>query len=307
MTQGRDPLRPRFYFVGAPKAGTSALSSLLVQHPEIAMCRIKEPNFHCPDLDLPGPRSEAEYLSLFEVRPQTRVLGDASILYLYSREAAARIRAYAPDARILAVLRDPVEAMHAWHAQMVYTGNEPIADFAEALAAEADRRAGRRLPTSGTAARSPALLLYRDVMRYAEQLERYLRLFDREQVRVLLYEDFAADPSGTAAAVAAFLGLSPFSPAARTVNPHKERRLPGLHAGLKRVFAAPARAWLPARLRLDLIRVLDRWTSREAPRRPMDPALARRLRDECRPDVERLAALLERDLGRWLEPDAGAR
>jgi hypothetical protein len=294
------PQRPLLYLVGATKAGTSALAVFLAQHPEIAMCRIKEPNFYAPDLDLPGPRSEREYLELFEARPGTRLLADASVLYLYSREAAGRIREVAPDARILAVLREPAETMAAWHAQMVYTGNEPLADFAEALDAEAERKQGRRLPPAGAARRSPALLFYRDLVRYAEQLERYLALFPREQIAVHLYDDFRADPSRVYADVIAFLGLRPFQPELRAVNPPKERRFPALHRALKRLFAAPARALLPARLRLDWLQRWDRLSSREAERAPLDPALAARLRREVRLDVERLAALLGRDLGAWL-------
>ena len=150
--------RPRFYFVGAPKAGTSALSLFLGQHPQIGMCRLKEPNFHCPDFDLPRAQTDEEYLKLFSLEVKAKILGDASVLYLYSKVAAARIREYASDARILMVLRNPVEAMYSWHSQMVFTANEPIGDFARALEAEEERKAGRKIPSAGNGARCPALL-----------------------------------------------------------------------------------------------------------------------------------------------------
>ena len=233
------PPRPSVFFAGAPKSGSSALSLFLAQHPEISIARVKEPNFLCPDLDLPRPHSEEEYLDLFEVCAETRVLLDASILYLYSLTAAAEIVRYAPDARILLMLRDPVEAMHSWHGQMVYTANEPLQDFAAALAAEAPRRDGAQLPDYGTSARCPQLLQYRAVMRYAEQLERLFEHIRRERVHVVLHDDFRSDPEEVLRGVLAFLGLeTDFSPEQREVNPSKVRRSPGLHRGLKRLLAA---------------------------------------------------------------------
>lgn len=288
--------RPQLFLVGAPKAGTSALANLLARHPQIGMCKVKEPNYFNRDLDLPRPVSESEYLSLFPQTPETELLADASILYLYSRTAAEAIAAYAPDARILVMLRDPVDAMHAWHSQMVFTANEPIRDFREALDAEALRVQGRSLPGAGVSQRCPELLFYRDVMRYAEQLERYLGVFDAGQIHVVAYDDFAASPRSVFAGVVDFLGLDRgFEPEWRVVNPNKVRRSWALHYGLKKVFARPVRALLPLRARLALIKLLDRVNSRQEARAGLDPALRAALREECRPDVERLGELLGRD------------
>ena len=197
------------------------------------------------------------------------------------------------------VLRNPVEAMYSWHSQMVFTANEPIADFARALEAEEERKAGQKIPSVGNGARCPALLYYRDVMRYAEQIERFHAVFERDQIQIILYDDLAADPEHTYASVLEFLGLAPFQPDFHTINPNKERRSWRLHYGLKRLFAAPARAWLPPRLRLKLIQVLDRVNMREVRRAPMDPVLKRRLKEECQTDVERLAEIIGRDLKHW--------
>jgi len=293
-------LRPGAFLAGAPKSGSSALANFLAQHPEACVSRIKEPNFLCPDLDLPGPRSEEEYLALFETTPRTRVLVDASILYLYSRRAAEAIRDYASDPRVVVVLRDPVAAMASWHGQMVFTANEPIRDFAEALEAEADRKAGRRLPTAGTTARSPSLLFYREVMRFGAQVEHFQRVLGRGRLHVLLQEDLRDEPARTYRGVCEFLGLDPgFAPDFRPVNESRERRSWRAHYVAKQLFAPAARRLLPARLRLRLIDAVDRVNSRPSERPPLDPALEERLRAGCRPDVERLEALLGRDLSRW--------
>ena len=297
----KKPFRPRAFLVGAPKAGTSALARYLASHPEISVSSIKEPNYFAPDLDLPGPKSEAEYLSLFALTSATRILLDASILYLYSRTAPQAIAKYTNEPRIIIVLREPVEAMYAWHEQMVFTANEPLNDFRAALDAEIERKRGRLLPTAGAAARCPSLLFYRDVMRYSDQIERYLAVFDREHIHVLLYEDFRENPAGSFRRIAEFLGVDPaFTPEFAEVNLNKVRRSWLLHFWLKRAFAAPARALLPAQVRLNLISFLDRWNSREERRAPLVPWLREELRAECRSDVERLGRLIQRDLSSWI-------
>lgn len=297
-----DLAKPRLFLVGVPKAGTSALSAQLSQHPEICLCGIKEPNFFAPDLNMPGPKTEEEYLSLFVTTPQTRVLLDASILYLYSRVAAKQIANYVEDPKLLIVLRNPVDAMHAWHGQMVYTSNEPLVNFEEALAAEAERKQGRKIPTAGSASRCPALLFYRDMFRYAEQLERYFDVFDRNQIHIINYDDFRRDPTTVHTDIMKFAGLDPsFMPKFDVVNPSKERKFQNFHFLLKRLFAAPTRALLPARVRLNFIEIVDRFTSRPVKRKSLDPALRTMLAEECRADILRLNEMLGGEFTSWLE------
>lgn len=301
-TPGSGRPRPGVFLVGAPKSGSSALANFLAQHPEVSVSKVKETNFLCRDLDLVRPRDEDEYLSLFEVTPRTRALVDASILYMYSESAATAIAEYCPDPRILAVLRDPVEAMASWHGQMTFTANEPLRSFADALAAEPERKEGRRLPRAGTTARCPALLYYREVFRFGAQLERFVRTFGRDRIHVLLNDDLRSNPEGAYRGVLEFLGLDPgFSPSFREVNPGRERRSWRAHYWAKRLLAPTARRILPLETRLRWMQVIDRLNSRSATRPSLDAELAERLRRECRPDVERLASLLGRDLSGWYE------
>jgi hypothetical protein len=291
--------KPRLYLVGAPKAGSSALGHFLAQHPQISLCRIKEPNFHCRDLDMPGPKTEAEYLGLFDPTPETKFLMDGSILSLYSHTAAASIAQYVDNAKILMILRNPVEAMYSWHGQMVFTANEPIQNFAAALDAEADRKQGQRLPSAGVSSCCPQLLFYRDMMRYAEQLQRYRDVFVPEQIHVVLYDDFKADPATVYRKILDFLELEEFHPEFNPINPPKVRRNWRLHLWLKRLFAAPTRALLSAEFRLRLINWLDRINSKPQGREALAPELAAQLKAQCRPDIIKLGAMLNRDLTHW--------
>ncbi len=291
--------RPSFYLVGAPKAGTSALAALLDQHPQLSMCQIKESNFHCHDLDLPKPKSEKEYLSLFEVNSETKILADASILSLYSHQSAQSIAEYVPDPKIVMILRNPVDAMYAWYSQMAFVRNEPLPNFQAALDAESERKQGRLIPTYGSTKFCPQLLFYRDVMRYAEQIERYFSVFSREQILILTHDDFKADMSSIYSKVLNFIDLDPFTPQSQKVNANKERRMPGLHSFLKKTFAEPAKALLPTKVRSDLIMFIDKMNSREVQRPQLEEDLNTSLKTECLPDIMQLEKLIERDLSHW--------
>ena len=162
--QGAGP-RPNLFLVGAPKSGTTALATYLGEHPEVFMAPW-ELNFFGTDLSFrtatgaPSHIRLAHYLSTFSSHAGERYRGDHWSCYLYSARAAEEIRDFAPDARIVVMLRNPVDQMHSQHSEMLYQGDEDIRDFAEALDAEGDRALGRRIPPG---CRKPFALQYRAV------------------------------------------------------------------------------------------------------------------------------------------------
>ena len=186
---------PNFFIVGAPKCGTTAMNDYLSQHPEVFVPDIKEVHFFGSDLHFTkgALRDEGAYRALFAGATQPR-RGEASVWYLYSRTAAAEIHAFSPDAKIIVMLRNPAEMLYSQHSQFLYNGNEDLTDFWEALAAEPERRAGRRVPVSAHLVDG---LFYSETVKYAEQLGRYFDTFGRENVHVILYDDFRADLPGT--------------------------------------------------------------------------------------------------------------
>ncbi|MBL8820397.1 MAG: sulfotransferase [Planctomyces sp.] len=290
---------PNAYLVGAPKAASSALMNMLLQHPEIEGCAIKETNFHCRDLDMPGARTLEEYQEMCRVSSEAKVLIDGSILSLYSQEAAKSIYEMCPDAKILMVLRNPVEAMYSWHSQMVFTGNEPITDFEEALKAESERRQGRLIPAFGTTHRCPQLLFYSSIMNYVEQLPRFTTLFPAENIMILLQEDLKEGAVEQCRRVFRFLGVTDFCAVPDVVNVNKQRRFAGLHRFLKRWFASPVRALVPTRLRLRMILQMDRWNSVETKRERLSPETMAVLRENCLPQIRSLEQMIGRELGQW--------
>jgi hypothetical protein len=292
---------PSFFIVGAPGCGTTFMHEHLRAHPDIFMPEVKEPSYFCTDLDY-GTSADGRiftrdletYLALFQLVRKGQIAGEASPFYLYSTAAAGRIASFRPDARIIIMLRDPADMIRYLHARRYFVGSEDIERFEDALAAEDARQRGERLPADVWNVKG---LFYREVGRYAEQVERYLITFPREQIKIIIFEEFRRDPVGTYRDVLRFLGVDTDQVLRPTqVNPSlgaRNRRLhrflltPSLRKGFRRV--APSALHRPLR---DLI---TRANSRQS--RPyLDPFLRARLQAEYQPDVARLSELIGRDL-----------
>jgi hypothetical protein len=299
--------KPDFLIVGAFKSGSTALYEGLRRHPQIFMPFHKEPLYFGDDLTRRyGRYTEAEYLHLFDPAKPGQKSGEASTWYLYSVSAAREIHDFNPAMKIMVVLRNPVDVMYAEHSQLIYNVIEDIPSFEEALAAEPDRRAGRRIPPGPINIEN---LFYRHSVRFAEQLERYFDVFGREGVHVMLWDDLRRDGATVVRGALEFLGVdSSLAAAPPNANENKRVRSPLL----QRLIFAP-RLLLPLApflrrfplVRAIRTRMLD-MNSEAKPRAPMDAVLRRRLLDEFTPDIERLGALIGRDLSGWLERDTAA-
>lgn len=302
---------PDFFIVGAPKTGTTSLWGYLYRHPKVFMASRREGHFFATDLTAPDGafiRDEEEYLDLFEEAGDADRVGEKSVFYLLSERAAKEIHKRVPDARIIIMLRDPVEMLYSFHSQRVQSGNEDIPDFGEALAAEEDRRRGQRIPRGVWA---PTALQYRRLGRYADQVQRYLNLFGEEQIHVVIFDDLVQDTPGTYRSVLEFLDVGPDDRTEfKVANPNRNIRFFRLH----RFLHAPpeplerfARRYLPRDLLRRVVKKA-RWLNLKTERRPpMDPEIRRALAAELRPDVERLATLIGRDLGHWCRTEGEER
>jgi hypothetical protein len=297
--------RPDFFIVGAPKSGTTAMYEYLREHPDLYLPERKELRYFGSDLEIRDrqPLSESDYLAHFAGAEGHQLVGTAYVWYLYSSLAAAEIKAFAPDARIIAMIRNPIDMLHALHGEHLSNGNEDIRDFTEALDAEPDRRAGRRIPAH---AHLPAGLLYSTVPRYAEQLERYVAAFGRDRVHVIVFDDFAADTSAAYAATLRFIGVRDDVRPARfaVVNASKRTRSEALRHFLARPPELPRRIirrTVPGRIRRALYERTKALNVTRAARAPMPSATHERLRAVFADEVERLSIFLQRDLRHWCD------
>jgi hypothetical protein len=296
-----DTKRPNFFIVGAPRCGTTALYSYLRQHPDIFLPEYKEPHFFNTDMNSGGAiRDEAEYLALFaEAGNQTRI-GEASVYYLSSEAAPERIRSFCPTAKIIVMLRNPVDAVDALHAHQVAAWIEEVWDLEQTLALEEKRKRGLHIPVWMD---DPHKLFYRQTVDFPAQVRRYLQAFGRENLHDIIFDDFKRDTAAAFRHTCTFLGVTPdvelefpvvwSNPSFRSQTLARfVRQPPGLLRRLGRVI-------MPGRARATVVNVLNGWNSVRAPRQPMPVELRNRLTAEFAPQVNELSNLLGRDLSNW--------
>lgn len=299
--------KPNVFIVGQPKSGTSALFSFLKGHPDVCVCATKEPQYFCKDLNsqyfhLSGQaRTDENYLALYAHCSGQQVRMEASTAYLYSQVAAEEIRRFNPDARIIMMLREPVDFLFTYHMQMLRTSCkfEEESDFMTAMRLEDGRRAGLNVPRNCF---DPQFLYYGARVAYAEQVRRYLDVFPRGQIKIVIYDDFKADNEAVYDDIADFLGLEKtYRPEFRTINPKVGVRFRTLKQASDRLLfpvKQVVRPLVPGRL-YRIARGLYRrifFKDKGLPTlQPHDKAeLMRRYKGE----VVRLGALLGRDLAK---------
>ena len=288
--------KPNLFIVGAPKSGTTAMDQYLGRHPEIFMADRKESHFFGRDLTARyGRPTKAEYLSYFSLAGKEKRVGESSVFYLFSKEAGSEIKAFSPEAKIIIMLRNPVDMMYSLHAYKIYHATEDIEDFSAALKAEEDRKKGLRIPPSTQFVES---LYYRQLGRYSEQVKRYLDVFGRENMHVIIFDDFKTDTPGEYRRTLAFLGVDPdFAPEFEIINPTGMARSKLIQrlANFTLARSYMLRQIIPQSLR-SIVRRLN--TIQKGPA-PMAAELRRQLQAEFAPEVERLSELLGRDLTCW--------
>ena len=305
--------RPNFFIVGAPKCGTSSLSEYLRSHPQVFFSFPKEPHYFAAELNPRFRRFDNEQQYLREcfgrAGPKRHAVGEGSTLYLRSPVAARIIRQFDPDARIIAMFRNPADLAYSFHAQAVFNLDEDVTDFRAAWRLQDQRRRGQSIPKT---CRTPEFLQYRDVAMLGEQLQRLYGVFGRNQVLTILFEDFVADTAKVYAEVLAFLGLahdgrSHFPP----INENRRHRS-GLIGRL--MFTPPGWMyggvqWVKRRLGLKRTGVVDLLVRLNAARRqrpPLDADLRAEMIETFRQDILTLQDLLGRDLSHWLAQPAPA-
>jgi hypothetical protein len=314
--------KPNFFIAGTVKAGTTSLYHYLDQHPQVFMSPIKEPSYFATELRpenfapsfqpqilrereevrryLNGPMSEKrfggpvveweDYLKLFRNVRGEKAVGEASVSYLWSSTAARNIAERIPGARIVLMLRDPAERAYSQYLQAVSAGLARRS-FREYIDESKQREAGEKFDVL-----NPLL----EFGLYSEQVRRFFEHFPREQVRVNLYEEFRADPQAILTDVFGFLDVdSGFQPdlTMRYLEPSVPQFVTaayflkrfGVWQGIKRLSPPPVR------------RALKSAAVKKRSALKMSPEDRNTLREYYRDDVGRLAELLGRDLGAWLQ------
>jgi hypothetical protein len=295
---------PTFIVIGASRSGTTSLHHFLGQHPDIYMSPVKSPNYFVAGDALPPWEGRAlqamarhwigdrqAYEGLFDAVRGEKAIGEVSPVYLQSRSAPRRILSACPDAKLIAVLREPVSRAYAHYLGRRRDGLEGRADFRTVV----EQEVAAPLPDD------VAFGSYIGASRYHHFLRGYFDCFPANRIRIHLFEDFVADPGRVLADLFGFLGVD----AALGVDTSARYNASGEIGGPLRRFVwtrsvhlrTALRPYLPSRLR-DVGQVL---IGRALEKPSLAEDVRARIAEVLRPDVERLQALLDRDLSGWLK------
>ncbi|NNC95215.1 MAG: sulfotransferase [Chitinophagales bacterium] len=296
---------PDFFIVGAPKCGTSAVASYLREHPDIFMPYRKELHHFATDLYKSDSRQfdKSFFYSFFEEAKNEQIVGDASVFHLYSKTAAINIKQFNPEAKILMFLRNPTDMLYSYHSQLTYNGDENLPDFEEAIKAEEDRKKGIRIPSD---VKFPSMLYYSDVVRFTEQIKRYYDVFPKEQIKIIIFDDFKSNTNSVYAEILRFLNVdNSFNPDFKVINPNKVSRSPILRRiyGKKPAFIEQiGRLVLPSKkLRRKLLQKVKSANTKHVARPKLQADTKAELILKFKPEVQKLEDLIERDLSSWYE------
>jgi hypothetical protein len=291
--------KPNFFIAGAPRCGTTALYKYLRGHPNVFLPSLKEPHFFAADMR--ERRSfytwtTGEYFALFhEVTDNHLAIGEASVFYLYSAKAFQEIYRFNHAAKIIVMLRNPVDLLASLHSQMIYSATERRIDFKKAWR-ENDLPDGRPCPTIET---------YRQAGKLGACVERLYSIFPKHQVKIVLLEDFQNSPKKVYEKILRFLGVpSDHRNYFPKINKNKKIRI----RALGRLTQRPPRPlWLLYRLASNLtggrfhevVKSVVRLNDVVVERKPVCPKLREEMVEVFSDDIETLSSAINKDLSHW--------
>jgi len=301
---------PDFFLVGAPRCGTTALTNWLKRHPNVCFSKPKEPHYFTtiePLLPSPDVRRDYVEANYWHFDPAVhRHLGEGSVSTLYSPEAITRILSLNPDARFVVVVRNPMAMLPSYHALLLYYMDEEVEDFEKAWRLQQERAGGSSLPRRCT---DPRLLQYAEMARLGKHVEALFQVAGPDRCLAIVYDDLVSDPAASYRQLLDFLELDWHAPDFRRRNESRGYRHRWLHRLIYRpplVSTERLVRFVASRTRKGGRSAWKRWRKRliqwnTVSRRPaeLSPELRREMHDALVDDIERLAKLLDRDLGAW--------
>ena len=294
---------PNFFVIGAASSGTTSLYHYLKQHPQVFMSPVKEPHFFSFAGKEFGPTtiegyrerkidSLEMYQALFQEVSGEIAIGEVSPSYLYTPGTPEHIRQSVPNAKLIAILRNPVDRAYSNYMRCVRQDLEPIIDFAEALRQEPIRIQNNWSPK----------WFYKWKGFYYEQLKRYFEVFEKDQIVACLYEDLSNGSVNLMSNLFRFLGVAstfvPNTSEKKNVSFIPKNRSLQAFITKRNPVKSIIKPLIPEKLRQGAVNKLKRWNQCK-PELSLD--IRKQLIQEYREDILNLQDLIQRDLSKWLK------
>ena len=302
---------PNFMIIGAGKSGTTALYEYLAEHPDVYMSPVKETNFFALEGEkMVDPKDDPEqmfhypwsvtnwedYVKLFDGVETEKAIGEVSPMYLYSEEAAFRIKERFPDMKLIVILRNPVDRLYSRFMHLARENRKPTSRFEDALDRETIWWRRNDLVKEGF---------------YHNHLQKYYDLFDKDQIKVILYDDFKSDPLKEVQNIYEFIGVNgwhepdfntEYNVSGLIKNPVIDRLI-----GQKSVIKELA-AMVNPKLKEAITsnQQLKKWINQIRKKNLVKVPIPSNIRNAMiesvyGPDIQQLQRLINRDLSNWLK------
>jgi len=296
---------PNLFILGAAKCGTTTLYEYLAEMPEVFMTPAKEPEFFEAHYE---KGLEWYHTHFFRAWAGEPVIGEARHRNLYLPYVPPRIHETNPDAKLIVLVRNPIERAFSHWLYWARNGVE-MRSFEDAIKIDFQRIQKGLCVNTPEEIRSWAVALknygfglyrtYLDSGYYLEQIERYLALFPRENLKVILLDDMRRNPARVIGEVVQFLGVDPARNRFTAVK-HANHREPlppwPIRAGLRAFRTLTIRLRLRKWKGYGIGPYIRKWTGRQSKMKPKSRAW---LREHYRERVAALESFLDRDLSHW--------
>lgn len=294
--------KPNLFIVGAPKCGTTSLHYYLNQHPDIFLCEPKEPNFYNTDLVRKNRILEKNYFSLFEAAATEKYVGEATPLYLMSKDAPIKIKKDCSNAKIIIAIRKPSDLLFSAYYQNKYNLIEEASTFEEAIADEENRKRNLKETITGEPVDR---LIYSRFVDFYNQINIYIEVFERENVHVVVFDDLKINTEKEVRRIFDFLNIS--NDIEINFSIQNVSKVVKNKAVAKFIYSPPlklrkiVRLFLPKNITNKFYRIIKaKNTDTKKENKPkIKKETEKRLITEYMPEVNKLEVLLGKDLSHW--------
>ena len=295
---------PNFFIIGAPKCGTTSLNNILRSHPQIFVPFSFEPQFFCSDFSEIVDYTLESYLELFSGVESTHLAaGEKSTIYIYSETAVKNILDFNPEARLIVMLRNPVDLVHSWHSQLYFSYMEDIEDFEKAWDMQEERAKGDHIPRH---CKLPFSLQYRKIGKLGKYVQKLYATAPSNQIKTILMEDFHANTDAAYTDILNFLKV-PYAPMQdqRRLNANRQHRSRWLGSMLAHGTTSKLRTYgrkfinLPGLRKLPIKHTLAQLNKVEVTRKALREEFRAKLEQEFHDDIGHLGETIKRDLSHW--------
>lgn len=292
---------PNLFIVGAPKCGTTSLHFYLNQHPDVFLCEPKEPNYYNTDLIRTNRIKKQDYFELYN-DTNAKYIGEATPLYLMSKDAPLNIKKDSPNAKIIIAIRKPSDLLFSAYYQNKYNLIEEASSFEEAINDEENRIKNLKDTKTGEPIDR---LIYSRFVHFTVQISRYFETFGRENVHVIIFDELKRNTEIEVRKVLDFLSIDNKAEINFSIqNVHKTNKSQLI---AKNLHSPPSflrklvRLVVPISLTNKIYRYVKKVnTDTKQKNKPkISPEIEKILIEKYKPEVENIEKLLGIDLSSW--------